>query len=381
MKATNSVFAKLGTTIFESTSRQSAAVGAINLGQGFPDGNGPDDVRAKAVAYLADGPNQYPPLAGVPELCDAIAAHSSRFYGLAVDPTCETLVILGATEALASCLFALIEPGDEVVLIEPLYDSYLPIVRRAGGVPRLVRLAPPNWTIPRDELAAAFSARTKLLMLNSPMNPTGKVFDVDELTFIASLVERYDAYAVCDEVYEHLLFDGLRHIPLMTLPGMRGRCLCIGSAGKIFSLTGWKVGYVLASVMKAHRFITFTIPPNLQYAVAYGLGKDDVYFMDLAAEMVRKRDFLANGLRELGFGVFETAGIYFICADIQAVSRGLDDVTFCERLTTEAGVTAIPVSAFYDHAPPTNLVRLAFCKEAEALAEGLQRLKKGLAVL
>ena len=284
MKPANSVLSGLGTTVFEVMSRLAIEHGSINLGQGFPDEDGPEDVRRAAAAATVDGPNQYPPMMGVPELRQAIADHSRRFYGLEVDWRTETMVTSGATEALAGCLFGLLEPGDEAVLIEPLYDSYLPIVRRAGATPRLVRLEPPDWRLDRGALAAAFSDRTKLVLLNSPMNPASKVFDEGELASIAGLVAAHDAYAVCDEVYEHLLFDGRQHLPLMTLPGMRERVLRIGSAGKIFSLTGWKVGWVvaapetLATVAKAHQYLTFTTPPNLQRAVAQGLAKDDGYF-------------------------------------------------------------------------------------------------------
>jgi aspartate/methionine/tyrosine aminotransferase len=384
MKPAASVFANLGTTIFTTMSALAVEHGAINLGQGFPDGNGPDDVRARAEAYLNDRPNQYPPMTGVPELREAVAAHAQRFYGLSVDAEREVLVTSGATEALASCLLALIEPGDEVVMIEPLYDSYLPIVRRAGGIPRLVRLAPPDWALPRAELAAAFSPRTKLLILNSPMNPTGKVFTADELAFIAGLLQRHDAYAVCDEVYEHLVFDGRRHIPLMTLPGLRDRCLRIGSAGKTFSLTGWKVGYVtgaadlLSPVAKAHQFLTFTTPPNLQRAVAYGLQKNDAYFASLSRDLASKRDRLAAGLRRCGFDIMPTAGTYFICADIRSAAGGRDDVAFCMHLTRAVGVAAIPISAFYETAAPTHYVRFAFCKDDAVLDEAIRRLDGGM---
>ena len=306
MKPANSVFSGLGTTVFEVMSRLAIEHKSINLGQGFPGVDGPEDVRRAAAEATVDGPNQYPPMMGLPELRQAIAEHSKRFYGLDVNWQSETMVTSGATEALASCLFGLLEPGDEAVLIEPLYDSYLPIVRRAGATPKLVRLEPPDWRLDREALAAAFSDRTKLILLNSPMNPASKVFDDDDLAFIAELVVAHDAYAVCDEVYEHLLFDDRRHVPLMTFPGMRERALRIGSAGKIFSLTGWKVGWVvaapetLATVAKAHQFLTFTTPPNLQRAVAQGLAKDDGYFSGLAAGMERSRDLLAAGLADLG---------------------------------------------------------------------------------
>ena len=380
MKPANPIFADMGTTIFEVMSRLAAEHGAVNLGQGFPDGNGPDDVRDRAQAFLADRPNQYPSMWGVPELREAVAAHNTRFYGLNVDPTREVLVTSGATEALASCLFGLIAPGDEVVMIEPLYDSYLPIVRQAGGIPKLVRLQPPGWTLPRSDLAAAFSAKTKLIILNSPMNPTGKVFDADDLGFIAGLLAKHDAYAVCDEVYEHLVFEGRKHIPLMTLPNMRTRCLRIGSAGKTFSLTGWKVGYItgpadlMQPVAKAHQFLTFTTAPNLQRAVAYSLGKDDAYFAGLATDLSAKRDLLAAGLSNLGFKVLPTAGTYFICADFTALSGSEDDAAFCRRLTIDAGVAAIPISIFYEGDAPRSFIRFAFCKDTAMLTEALTRL-------
>ena len=385
MKPTNAIFSALGTTVFTVMSQLAVEHKAINLGQGFPDGNGPDDVRAKAVEFLSDRPNQYPPMMGVPELRQAVAAHAKRFYGLDVDAQQEVMVTSGATEALAACLLGLINPGDEVVLFEPLYDSYLPMVRLAGGIPKLVRLSPPEWELPRDALAAAFSAKTKAIVLNSPMNPAGKVFNEDELRFISGLVEKYDAYAVCDEVYEHLTFDGAQHIPLMSLPGMRNRCLRIGSAGKTFSLTGWKVGYVtggaalLSVAAKAHQFLTFTTPPNLQRAVAYGLAKDTGYFRDLAAQLENKRDFLADGLRKLGFKVRASQGTYFLSADFSHLRFNGDDAAFCRHLTTEAGVAAIPVSAFYEEQPPAAFVRFAFCKDDATLAEALDRLARHLA--
>jgi len=380
MKPANTVLSRYGTTVFEVMSRLAIEHRSINLGQGFPDGNGPADVRAKAALFLEDRPNQYPPMLGVPELRQAVAAHGKRFYGLDVDWQREVMVASGATEVLASCLFGLIEPGDEVVLFEPLYDSYLPIVRRAGAVPRLVRLAPPDWELPLDELAAAFSQRTKLILLNSPMNPAAKLFTREELGAIAELVVRHDAYAVCDEVYEHLVFDGRAHIPLMTLPGMRGRCLKIGSAGKTFALTGWKVGYLTAArellqpVAKAHQFITFTTAPNLQRAVAYGLAKDDAYFRSLARELELKRDRFAKGLAEIGLDVLACEGTYFISADFRPLGFAGDDVEFCRHITTEAGVTAIPVSAFYESEGPRHFVRFAFCKEDDVLEAALERL-------
>ena len=382
MKPANSVLSGLGTTVFEVMSRLAIEHGSINLGQGFPDEDGPEDVRRAAADAVVAGPNQYPPMMGVPELRQAIAGHSRRFYGLDVDWRSETMVTSGATEALACCLFGLLEPGDEAVLIEPLYDSYLPIVRRAGATPRLVRLEPPDWRLDRDALAAAFSDRTKLVLLNSPMNPASKVFDAGELAAIAELVQAHDAYAVCDEVYEHLLFDARPHVPLMTLPGMRERCLRIGSAGKIFSLTGWKVGWVvaapetLATVAKAHQYLTFTTPPNLQRAVAQGLAKDDGYFTGLAGAMEHSRDRLQAGLERLGFGVLEAEATYFISADFRPLGFDGDDVEFCRHITVEAGVTAVPLSAFDDTGDVRHFARFAFCKRDAVLDEAIERLAR-----
>jgi aspartate/methionine/tyrosine aminotransferase len=266
------------------------------------------------------------------------------------------------------------------VLIEPLYDTYLPIVRMLGAVPKLVRLQPPAWDLPREELAAAFGPRTKAILLNTPMNPTGKVFSVDELRFIAGLLQQHDAYAICDEVYEHLVFAPAVHTPLMALPGMAERCLRIGSAGKTFSLTGWKVGYVsgppalIGVVMKAHQNLTFTTPPNLQRAVALGLVKDDAYFAALAGGLAAKRDRLRAGLASIGFGVLPSAGSYFVIADYSAFGFAGDDQAFCRHITEQFGVAAIPVSAFYEGEAPSRWIRFAFCKQDSVLDEACARL-------
>ena len=381
MKNVNSLLGGLGTTIFTVMSALAAQHRSINLGQGFPDTDGPSDILEAAAAALFDGRNQYPPMPGVPELRQAVAAHDARFYGLHVDPMTEVVVTSGATEAVTACLMALLDPGDEVVLIEPLYDTYLPVVRLLGAVPRLVRLAPPDWELPRAELAAAFGAKTKAILLNTPMNPTGKVFTARELGFIAELLVRHDAYAICDEVYEHLTFDGWRHIPLMTLPGLRERVMRIGSAGKTFSLTGWKVGYVTAPVAlaqvvaKAHQNLTFTTAPNLQRAVALGLAKDEAYFRGLAAVLQAKRDRLAAGLAGLGMTVLPTRGSYFITADFRPLGFNCDDMAFCRHITEHAGVTAVPVTAFYDAPdPPRHFARFAFCKREAVLDEAVERL-------
>ncbi len=382
MKPANALLSATGTTIFTVMSALATQHGAINLGQGFPDTDGPDDVIEAAADALRDGRNQYPPLTGVPELRQAVSAANRRFYGIEADPATEVVVASGATEAITASLMALLNPGDEVVLIEPLYDTYLPVVRLLGAIPRVVRLTPPKWELPRAELAAAFGPRTKAILLNTPMNPTGKVFTAAELAFVADLLVKHDAYGVCDEVYEHLTYDGWRHIPLMTLPGMRERCLRIGSAGKTFSLTGWKIGYVTGPaalcglVAKAHQNLTFTTPPNLQRAVAVGLAKDDAYFAGLSSALQAKRDRLSAGLAGLGFGVLPAMGSYFVTADFGPLGFAGDDVAFCRHITEQAGVTAIPVSAFYEGSAPRHYARFAFCKREAVLDEAVARLQR-----
>ena len=380
MKPVNNLLSSVGTTIFTVMSALATKHKSINLGQGFPDTDGPPDVLKAASDALHDGRNQYPPMTGVPELRQAVATANRRFYGIEANADTEVLVTSGATEAITASLMALLNPGDEVVLIEPLYDTYLPVVRMLGAIPRLVRLSPPKWELPRAELAAAFGPKTKAILLNTPMNPTGKVFTTAELAFIADLLVKHDAYAVCDEVYEHLTYDGWRHIPLMTLPGMRDRCLRIGSAGKTFSLTGWKIGYVtgpaalIGVVAKAHQNLTFTTPPNLQRAVAVGLAKDDAYFEGLGAALAAKRDRLSAGLAGLGFGVLPAMGSYFVTADFSPLGFAGNDVAFCQHITEAAGVTAIPVSAFYEGDAPTHYARFAFCKQDALLDEAVSRL-------
>jgi N-succinyldiaminopimelate aminotransferase len=382
VKPANNLLSGIGTTIFTVMSGLAVEHNSINLGQGFPDSDGPADVVQAAVDALRDGRNQYPPMPGVPELRQAVAAANRRFYGLEVNWASEVVVTSGATEAITACLIAVLNPGDEVVLIEPLYDTYAPVVRLLGAVPRFVRLEPPDWALARAALADAFSPATKAILLNSPMNPCGKVFTEEELGFIAELVLRHDTYAICDEVYEHLTFDGARHIPLMTLPGMRERTMRVGSAGKTFSLTGWKVGYVTApaalatNVAKAHQNLTFTTAPNLQRAVAVGLAKDDAYFASLSGALQAKRDRLAAGLTRLGLTVLPAKGSYFITTDFRPLGFNGDDVAFCRHITEHAKVTAIPVSAFYD-APgaPSHYARFAFCKRDEVLDEAVARLR------
>lgn len=354
---------------------------AVNLAQGFPDGNGPDDVREVAIRALAEGPNQYPPGRGLPELCETVAAHDRRFYGLNLEAE-NVLVTAGATEALAAAMMALVNPGDEAVIFEPAYDSYRPILEGMGVKVKAVQLRPPAWSFTEQDLAAAFSDRTKLVVLNTPMNPIGKVFCRDELELVASFMRRHDCYAVCDEVYEHIVFNGLEHIPLMTLPGMADRTVRIGSAGKTFSLTGWKVGYIsgpvnlIEVINKVHQFLVFTVPPNLQIAVAYGLGLGDAYFAGLAGDMEIKRDRLRDNLERAGFTLLPADGTYFLTADYGALAPGEPSDQFCMRITREAGVAAIPLASFYGSPPDDPLIRFCFCKDDAVLDEGVARLAR-----
>lgn len=380
MKAFNSTLSAFGTTIFEVMSRLAIEHETINLGQGFPDEEGPVAMLEALDDATRRFPNQYPPMMGVPELRRAVADHDRRFYGLEADWQSEVMVCSGATEALAASILALVEPGDEVVLFEPLYDSYLPMVRRAGATPRLVRLEPPDWQIPWDALEAAFSDKTKCILFNTPMNPTGKVFSRDELTALGGLLERFDCYAICDEVYEHLVFDAREHVPLITLPGMRERCIRIASAGKTFSMTGWKVGYITASpkllgiVAKAHQFLVFTTPPNLQRAVAHGLDNEQEWYTRLGRDLQAKRDLLEKGLSAVGFDVLPCHSTYFMNVDFRPLGFNGNDEAFCRYLTLEAGVTVVPVSALYATDDINHLVRFCFCKRDEVLNAAIDRL-------
>jgi len=378
----NPVFAGLPTTIFTVMSGLAAQHGAINLGQGFPDSQGPEDVRRRAAEALMDGDNQYPPMPGKAELRQAVAEHYLRFQGLELDWKTQVVVTSGATEALAASIMALLAPGDEAVLLEPAYDSYAPQVRSVGAVPRFVRLEPPAWTITAEALEKATSSRTKIVIFNNPMNPAARVYAPEELKVLADWCQRHDVIAVCDEVWEHLVFDGRRHTPLLALPGMAERCVKIGSAGKMFSLTGWKVGFICAAeplmsvIAKAHQFLTFTTAPNLQLGVAYGLGKDDGYFEEMRATYARSRDRLSSGLRQEGFAVIPSEGTYFLNIDLAASGLNIDDESFCKRAVVEAGVAAIPVSAFYESDPVRNVVRLCFAKKDSTIDAGIERLAK-----
>ena len=361
-------------------SRLAADSGAINLGQGFPEGLEPPALLAKLAELAQNGPQQYPSMMGTPNLRQAIARHEQAFWGLSLDPMQQVMVTSGATEALAVALFALIEPGDEVIVLEPCYDSYIPIIQRAGGVVKSVRLQPPHWDLPQEQLAPLFSAKTKLLILNSPTNPIGKVYGPAELDFLAQLCLRHDAYALCDEVYEHLVYDHHRHVPLMTRPGMAERCIKVGSAGKIFSLTGWKVGWITAAapvlsvLAKAHQYLTFTTPPMLQEAVAWGLDHASDLYAGLPAILAARRDRLTAGLSAAGFKVLPAQGSYFLTAEYGHLTDRLDDLAFCRHLTTQAKVAAIPLNTFYQDPTATGCIRFCFAKTDQMLDQAVTRL-------
>ncbi|HXY91301.1 MAG TPA: pyridoxal phosphate-dependent aminotransferase [Acidimicrobiia bacterium] len=369
-----------GTTIFAEMSALAVETGSINLGQGFPDTDGPQPVLEAAVEAIRGGRNQYPPGIGIPELRAAIVAHQQHWYGLEYDTDTEVLVTAGATEGIAAALLALCEPGDEVVAFEPYYDSYAACIAMAGAERRVVQLHPPDYAFDGDALAAAFSPRTRLVLLNSPHNPTGKVFTRPELEAIAAQCVHHDVLAVTDEVYEHLVYDG-EHVPLATLPGMRERTVTISSGGKTFSCTGWKVGWVCATpalvnaVRTAKQFLTYVNAGPFQYGIAVGLGLPDATFRALASDLREKRDRLSQGLADAGLTVFPSHGTYFVTADIRPLGAH-DGLAFCRALPERCGVVAVPNVVFYDDRDAgLPLVRFAFCKRLDVIDEAVARLK------
>lgn len=375
----NPIYANMGTTIFEAMSARSRETGAINLGQGFADGRGPEPVLEAAARALLEKSNQYPPMPGLIELRQAVADHYVRHQGLNLAAE-EVIVTSGATEALAASILALVEPGDEVICFQPLYDAYVPLIERAGGVAKLVRLEPPHWRVDAAMLEAAVSAKTRLIILNNPLNPAATMASAEELALIADFCVSHDLIAICDEVWEHVTFDGARHLPLIGFPGMRERTVKIGSAGKIFALTGWKVGWMCAAppiarvLAKAHQFLTFTTPPNLQWAVAEGLATQDGWVQEARHRFQAGRDRLRSGLENMGFKTLDSAATYFLSIDLAASGIAMDDATFSQRMIEEAGVASIPVSAFYAEDPVTNVVRLCFVKEDATLDAALERI-------
>jgi len=377
----NPVFASQGTTIFTIMSALAVEHGAINLGQGFPDEDGPLALREAAARALIEGPNQYPPMKGRIELRRAIAGHAKRFYDLQFDPESEVLITSGATEALTASIMGLVGQGDEIVLIEPSYDSYRPIAEAVGATVKSIMLAPPDWRLDEAAMRAVIGPQTRAVVINTPLNPIGRVFDAREIAALARVVRDTQAKVICDEVYEHLVFDEQSSPPLISLPGMRERCVRIGSAGKMFSLTGWKVGWVTGPqplvdvISKAHQFITFTTPAALQLGVAHGIEHQMEFTLELTRALQAKRDLLAAGIARLGFKPLACEGTYFLTADISGLTNEPARV-FCERLVREAGVALIPLSVFYKDGKPDNLVRFAFCKRTEVIADALTRLTK-----
>jgi N-succinyldiaminopimelate aminotransferase len=372
----------LGTTIFAEMSARAVATDSVNLGQGFPDRDGPDSLLEDAITAIRAGANQYPPARGVPALRQAIADHQKRFYDLSYDPDTQVLVTTGATEAVAAALLAYVEPGDEVIALEPYYDSYAAGIAFAGGRRVPVTLRAPEYRLDLDELRAAVTPRTKVLLINSPHNPTGTVLTDDELRGISSLAVEHDLVVITDEVYEHLVYDGLAHKPLASYDGMAERTVSISSAGKTFAVTGWKIGWVtgtpavVTAVTTAKQFLTFTSGAPFQPAVAGALALGNDYFDALRADLQSRRDLLCDGLEELGFGVHRPQGTYFVTTDIRPLGH-TDGIDFCRMLPERTGVVAIPHQVFYDHPEAGRpLVRWAFCKQPQILQEALTRLQK-----
>jgi N-succinyldiaminopimelate aminotransferase len=367
-----------GTTIFAEMSALAVATGAINLGQGFPDTDGPEELLAAAMEAIRTGHNQYPPGPGIPELRQAIAGHHRRCYGLDYDPDTEVLVTAGATEAIAAAIMAIADAGDEVVVFEPYYDSYAASIALAGSTRRTVTLtrADDRWSFDAAELAAAVTPRTRAILLNTPHNPTGKVFDAAELATIARIAIEHDLVVIADEVYEHLTFDGRVHTPIATLPGLRDRTITIGSAGKTFSVTGWKIGWacasppLLAAVRTVKQFLTYVNGAPFQPAIAVALAAEPPHYLGIRERLEQQRDLLCTGLQAVGFDVFCPEATYFATVDVHA-----DAVQFCRDLPKRAGVVAIPSSVFYDSSAGDSYVRFAFCKRPEVLEQALTGLK------
>ena len=382
----NPLYEQMATSVFERMSGLAAKHGAINLGQGFPDFGWSEEILDAAATALKQGSNQYAPSRGVPALREAVAAHYGRQFGqqVSADSVCVTS---GATEALGAAILATVSPGDEVIIFTPAYDSYAPMIRRSGGIPREVALKPPQWRIDREAIEAVVGPRTRAILFNNPHNPAGRLFGADELEVIASVARDRDLIVISDEVWEHISLDGGRFTPLASLPGMAERVIKIGSAGKIFSLTGWKVGWMIASpelagvVARAHQFLTFCTAPNLQAAVAFGLNEGDAWIEPMKRRFERARDRMTNGLREAGFTVLDAAATYFLCVDLKASGLAIDDDSFATRAVEEAGVAVVPLSAFAEQDPPRHLVRLCFGKKDETIDGGVAAMAKAKELL
>jgi N-succinyldiaminopimelate aminotransferase len=378
MSRTNS--RAFGTSVFAEMTALATRHDAVNLGQGYPDFDGPEFVKDAAIAALAAGHNQYAAMPGLPALRRAIVEHQRRFYGIEHDPESEVTVHAGATEAICATLLALVEPGDEVLVFEPFYDAYLPCLTMAQASARPVALVPPDFRLDAAALEAATGERTRAILVNSPGNPAGCVFRSAELEAIAEVCRRHDLLAITDEVYEHIVFEG-RHVPLASLPGMRERTVTISSSGKTFSLTGWKIGWscaphqLTAAIRAVHQYVVFAVSTPFQHAIATGLAAPDAFYGSLQSTYRARRDRLCQGLEALGFGVRPPEGAYFVLADIRPLGYE-DDEAFCRMIVERVGVAAIPVSAFTPGGRVRHLVRFAFCKEDATLEEGLRRLAR-----
>ena len=375
------LYEQMATSVFERMSLAAAKHGAVNLGQGFPDFGWPPEILEAAATAVVEGSNQYPPSRGLPALREAVAAHYSRHQGL--DLGAENICVTsGATEALAASILATVSAGDEVIVFTPAYDAYAPLIRRAGGTPIEVSLQPPGWRIERAALEAAVSPKTSAIIFNNPHNPTGRLFDQDELATLAEVAVANDLIVISDEVWEHILLDGQRFVPVASLAGMSERTLKCGSAGKIFSLTGWKIGWLAASAelanlaARAHQFLTFASAPNLQAAVAYGMSDGDAWLQPMRDRFARARDRMTQGLEAAGFAVLPTASTYFLCVDLAASGISLDDETFAAEAVERAGVAAVPLSAFAERDPPNHMIRLCFAKRDETIDAGVEAMAK-----
>jgi aspartate/methionine/tyrosine aminotransferase len=411
----NPLYETMPVSVFERMSLAAAKYGAVNLGQGFPDFGWPEQILDAAARALRDGSNQYAPSRGLPQLREAIAAHYRRHFGQPLDPG-HVCVTSGATEALGAMILSVVNPGNEVIILTPAYDSYAPMIRRAGGEPVEVALQPPRWSIDREALEAALSDRTRAILFNNPHNPTSRLFDADELQIIADVAIRHDLTVIGDEVWEHVLLNpsppgevarsaggglyardmppppaaaaaatspgGRGFVPIATLPGMAERTLKAGSAGKIFSLTGWKVGWIVASpplavcASRAHQFLTFSTAPNLQSAVAYGLDQGDAWLGPMRERFTRALDRMSTGLRQAGYAVLKPASTYFLCVDLRASGIDVDDEAFARAAVEQAGVAVVPISAFAEKNPSRHLVRLCFAKRDETIDAGVEAMAR-----
>ena len=372
----NPIYENMKTSVFERMSLLAAKHGAVNLGQGFPDFGWPDEILESASRALKEASNQYPPSRGLPALREVVAGHYQRHHGIELAPD-NICVTSGATEALGAAILATVEPGDEVLIFTPAYDSYAPMIRRAGGIPREIALRPPVWKIERETVEAAITSKTRAILFNNPHNPAGRLFDRVELQTLANVAQEHDLIVISDEVWEHVLLDGQEFTSLLALPGMGERTIKIGSAGKIFSLTGWKVGWMVSSpelagvVARAHQFLTFATAPNLQAAVAFGLSEGDAWLTPMRQRFTRARDRMTDGLRSVGYEVLHPASTYFLCVDLQASGISMDDESFAVAAVERAGVAVVPLSAFAEDEPSRHLVRLCFGKKDETIDAGV----------